>query len=313
MNTDNLKHLMAVAETGSFSEAAARLGISQPAVSLSIKKMEKDLGVRLLNRTPRGYRLTAEGSSVIEHAREILAGEQRLLSAVERMKGEASGKLVAASSTIPGEYVLPLVLGEFKARYPAIELMLEVSDSRQVLREIARSRVEIGFTGLRENTAELTFHRICPDTLVVVAPPGHPLSKKASIPPERLADERFILREEGSATRELMLEVLRKHGLPLENLSVEMQLGSAGAVLSAVESGAGISLVSFWAARQPLMEKRISRLNVGKLEARRHFFLVEAGGAGLSRQGSALRDFVLDKSVYLTDFANSFLQLGSDA
>ena len=307
MNTDNLKHLLAVAETGSFSEAAVRLGISQPAVSLSIKKMEKDLGVRLLNRTPGGYRLTREGSSVVEHAREMLEGEQRMLSAVQRLKGEASGRLLAASSTIPGEYVLPLILGEFKARYPAIELTLEVSDSRRVLREIAQSRVEIGFTGLEEKTGELSFHRICPDTLVVVAPLEHRLSKKASVLPQQLAEDRFILREEGSATRELMLEVLEKNGLPLEDLTVEMQLGSASAVLSAVESGAGISLVSFWAARQPLMEKRISRLKAGKLEARRHFFLAEARGAELSRQGSALRDFVIDKSAYLTDFARSFL------
>lgn len=307
MNTESLKHLVAVIDTGSFSEAAAKLGISQPAVSLSIKKMEKDLGVRLLTRTSSGYLPTREGSTVLQYAREMITAENRLVSAVDRLKGEASGRMLVASSTIPGEYVLPLILGEFKERFPGIELMFEISDSRRVLEEIAGGRVEIGFTGLQEKSGELAFERICPDALVVVAPPGHPLSAEASIAPAQLLKEKFILREEGSATRELMLEVLARHGLPLEKLNVEMQLGSASAVLSAVESGAGISLVSFWAARLPLVEERVSRLRAVKLEARRYFYLVEARGAELSRQGSAFRGYVNEKSAYLTDFAGSFL------
>jgi len=307
VNTESLKHLAAVVDTGSFSEAAAKLGVSQPAVSLSIKKMEKDLGLSLLTRTPSGYRPTREGTEVLRHARDMLDGEQRLLSAVERLKRETSGRLLVAASTIPGEYVLPLILGEFKERFPGVQLEFEISDSRRVLEYVVTSRVETGFAGLEEDSGLLAFERVCPDTLVVVAPPGHRLAGKATVTPAQLAEEKFILREEGSATRELMLEVLAGNGLPFDKLNVEMQLGSASAVLSAVESGAGISLVSFWAARLPLSDGRISRLRATRLEAKRHFYLVEARGAELSLQGHAFHRYVSEKSGYLTEFARGFL------
>lgn len=278
MNTESIRHLLALSETGSYSEAAARSGVTQPAVSLAVKKMERDLGVKLFERSGNRYVATAIGRVFLERASEVLDAEARLLSSVEQAKEASSGRLRIATSNIPGEYVLPLILGDFRAEHPEIEPLLEVMDSSKVVESVRSGGFEFGFFGGCVVPDDLELVPFCPDTLKVICSPSHPLAAKRSVLPRQLADEKFVLREEGSATRDLMLSALEKAGLDLDQLQVEMELGSTSAVMSAVESGAGISLVSSWAARGPLSEGRIKSINVPQLRAVRRFSLVNPKG-----------------------------------
>lgn len=303
MNTDSLRHLIALAETGSYSEAAARSGVTQPAVSLVVKKMERDLGVKLFERSGNRYAATAIGHVVLEYASEMLDAEDRLMSSLEQARGEAAGRLRIATSNIPGEYVLPLILGDFRAGHPDIEPLLEVMDSSRVIEAVGSGGVECGFIGSGAAPENLEMTPFCPDTLKVICPPAHPLSGKRSVQPQQLKTEKFLLREEGSGTRDLMVDALRAEGLDISQLRVEMELGSTSAVISAVESGAGISLVSSWAARGPLNEGRIESINVPRLNVDRQFSLVRLKKHVFSPQAEVIVAYVFERRGLLKKHA----------
>ncbi len=305
MNTDSLRQLRALAETGSYSEAAALAGVTQPAISLTVKKMESDLGVKLFERSGNRYVPTDIGRVLLEHAGEILDAETRLLSSLERAKGTATGRLPIATSNIPGEYVLPLILGDFRTEQAGIEPLLEVMDSSKVIESIRSGGFEVGFIGSAIQPDDLKVIHFCPDILRVICHPAHPLAKGRAVRPAQLADEKFILREEGSGTRDLMLGALGEAGLDIGRLRVEMELGSTSAVISAVDSGAGISLVSAWAARGPLSEGRIGSINVPQLKVTRQFSLLWLKKHRLSVPAKAFTDFVISRRSFLKKHAKS--------
>lgn len=310
LNTENLRHVLAVAETGSFSAAARLNGVTQPAVSLAVKKMEKEFGVKLFDRAGGRYSVTGEGALVIDHAKRILELEDRLVSDLQLAREALAGKLRIAASNIPGEYVLPLIIGEFKSRFPGLEPVLEVSDSHHTVQSVLSGGVEVGFMGISLEKDDLEVLPFCPDSLVVVAPPKHPLTSRSKVDLKQLLEENFILREEGSGTRQLMLDALQRRGIASERLRVEMELGSTSSVLSAVESGIGITLVSIWAARTPISEGRLSRLKVPGLSAKRQFSLIRLRSKDLSAAGAAFVKYVEEKRPFLKRHANSFGSLG---
>lgn len=303
MNTESLRHLLALADSGSFSEAAARSGVTQPAVSLALKKMERDLGVKLFERSGNRYVATSVGVVFMEHARRVVDAEAGLLSAVERSVGVLTGKLRVATSNIPGEYVLPLILSGFRAEHPDLEPVLEVMDSSRVIDSVLSGRFELGFVGSSIVPDGLELIPFCPDALRVICPPSHPLAVKRSVRPQQLADQKLVLREDGSATRVLMLAALTAAGLDPGRLQVEMELGSTSAVISAVESGAGISMVSSWAAKGPLSERRIESINVPQLKAERQFGLLNPRGQALTPPAAEFKEFVLGKRAFLKKHA----------
>ncbi|MGQ9705006.1 MAG: selenium metabolism-associated LysR family transcriptional regulator [Actinomycetota bacterium] len=303
MNTDSLRQLMALAETGSFSEAASRLGVTQPTISLTVKKLEGELGARLFQRRGNRYLPTELGSVLLEHAREVIGAEDRLLAALARARDGSSGRLRIASSNIPGEYVLPLVLGDLREEHPGIEPVLEIMGSSKVVAAVTSGAFEFGFIGSRPERDDLELVPFCPDTLRMICSPRRPLAGKRSVKPASLQSERFILREEGSGTRELMLKSLREAGVDTSALHVEMELGSTSSVISAVESGAGISLVSAWAVTGPLAEGRIAAVKVRGLRAERPFNMVLRKGHVLSPPARAFADFMRDKRAFFTGYA----------
>lgn len=309
MNTDSLRHLIALADTGSYSEAAARSGVTQPAVSLAVKKMEGDLGVKLFARSGNRYVATDIGRIVLGYASEMLDAEDRLMSSLEQARGSAAGRLRIATSNIPGEYVLPLILGDFRAAYTDIEPILEVMDSGRVVEAVGSGGFELGFIGSGAVHKNLEMTPFCPDTLKVICPPGHPLAGKRSVQPKQLKTEKFLLREEGSGTRDLMVEALGEAGLDIGKLRVEMELGSTSAVVSAVESGAGISLISFWAARGPLNEGRIESINVPRLNVDRQFSLVRLKKHVFSPPAEVFVAYVFERRGFLRKHAREMAKV----
>lgn len=305
MNTDSLRQLLALAQTGSHSEAAALSGVTQPAISLTVKKMERDLGVRLFERSGNRYVPTEAGRIFLKHAGEILDAEARLLASLQQASGTISGKLRVATSNIPGEYVLPLVLGDFKSQQPHIEPVLEVMDSSRVVDSLRSGGFEVGFVGSDIEAGDLEVTPFCPDVLKVICHPRHPLAAGQAVKPPQLSLEKFLLREEGSGTRELMVKALGEAGLDIAGLRVEMELGSTSSVISAVESGAGISLVSAWAARGPFAEGKIGLIDVPRLKVRRRFSMLRVKKHPLSPPAKTFVDFVISRRDYLESYAAS--------
>lgn len=273
LNTKTLKVFVELARTGSFSRAAKELGLSQPAVSLQIQSLEKELGLTLVDRSRGGCRLTEAGKAFLHHAQRILKEEELLHSKLEGLKDEVAGDLEIAASNIPGEFILPRILPEYMEKYPMVRIRLNVTDSKAALEMVRAGQVDIGFVGSAVDDERLESGVLCSDILVVIAHPGSELARRESVHPEDLALATWLRREEGSGTGAHMERALKEWGItPREgNMPV---LGSTTAVIQAVVAGAGISMASLWAAADLLGAGKLAMLRLPGIEQRRQFHYV---------------------------------------
>lgn len=241
MNRNHLALFHAVARAGSISRGAETARVSQPAVSKQIGELEDALGVRLLERLPRGCRLTEAGTLLADYAGRWLALEADASRAIDEFRGLKRGRLAVGASLTVGGYLLPAAFAEFHRRFPEIELNLEIANTRQIQRALVEGGVELGFTEgpLESEGLESTvFFR---DELVVIAPAGHPLLKKRSVSIRDVCNEPLILREEGSGTRAVLERALHRKALKIKPL---LSLASPEAIKNAVVAGMGLAVVS---------------------------------------------------------------------
>jgi DNA-binding transcriptional LysR family regulator len=241
MNRNHLALFHAVAQAGGISRGAAQARVSQPAVSKQIKELEGALKVRLLERLPRGTRLTQAGCILAGYAERLAVLEGEAARAIEEFRGLKRGRLAIGASTTIGAYLLPQVLGEFHKRHPQIELQLEIANTEDIQKLLKSGAVEIALTegiGEAEGLDSEVFHQ---DKLVAIAPPHHPLLKKRRVSARELCQEPFVLREQGSGTRAVIEKALAKRGLAVKPV---LSLFSSEAVKRAVISGLGIAIVS---------------------------------------------------------------------
>lgn len=249
-NFRQLEAFVAVVEQRNFTRAARTLRVSQPAVSFQIRGLEDTLGTQLLERLGRQVRLTPAGEVVYAEAKNILAAEERMREAVASLNSLETGKIVVGASTIPGEYVLPKLAGEFKTLYPGVQITLRIGESTRVAEWLLDRTVDLGVVGVRVENPQLSFTRIFSDELVVVMPAGHPLAAQSEIALEQLLKEPFVLRGTGSGTRQVFEHALTAAGLQPSLLNAVMELDTTRAVLSAVEAGVGVSVVSRWSVAE---------------------------------------------------------------
>lgn len=241
MNQTHREAFLAVAETGSFVRAAERLMIGQPAVSSHVADLEKALKVVLFERLPRGARVTESGQLLLDYARRIKALEDEAEQAIAELRGVARGKLRIGASTTVGAYLLPKPIAEFKERFPAIELTLDIGNAAETQQRLLDGKLDFSVTeGFVEHPA-LSTEEIVQDQLVVIAPPTHPLVHKRPVTGSMLNDVPMLLREVGSGTREVTERAMqRKRIKPRQAMSI----GSTEAIKQAVIAGLGISIVS---------------------------------------------------------------------
>ena len=241
MNRNHLALFHAVAQAGGISRGAERLHVSQPAVSKQIKELEDALGIRLLERLPRGSRLTDGGKLLAQYVQRMAVVEEETARAIEEFRGLKRGRLAVGASTTIGAYLLPQVFGEFHRQHPDIELELEIANTETIQNQLMAGSIEVGLTeGLMEaeHLDSEVFHE---DELVAIAPRGHPLLKQKRVTARELCREPFILREAGSGTRAVVERALGKRGLKVKPV---LSLASPEAIKRAVIAGVGIAIVS---------------------------------------------------------------------
>ena len=244
MELNQLKAFCAVVEKRSFSRAGEVVFLSQPTVSLQISSLEQELGTQLLDRRAREITVTKTGETLYQYAKRILRLMNEAQQAIEQLKGLMKGTLTLGASTIPGEYLLPSLLAEFKGLHPAIDIDLQISDTQGVITKVLAHEVEIGFVGTRDKSDKLVFKSLATDKLVLIASADSTWLHQDSLSVEQLRGIPFILRESGSGTRITIKQKLLEKGITEEELNVVMRLGSTAAVKRAVESGLGVSFVS---------------------------------------------------------------------
>jgi DNA-binding transcriptional LysR family regulator len=269
VNIGYLRTFLELVNRGSFTEAAKVLGVTQPAVSLQIQRLEAELTTTLLERRESGVVLTPAGEEFHRFAQKVMAEQKRMMDKLAQLREEVYGDLILAASTVPGEYILPRILSGFKARYPMVGITCAISDSAIVLASLIADECHFGFVGFAREQRGVEFFKIAEDEIVLVVPPDHPFADHPSITAQDLAGEPLVSREVGSGTMESTRHSLRTIGLDLEECPVAAVLDSAQAVLSAVEAGLGISFVSRLSAGKSLELGRLQVLPINGLSMKR--------------------------------------------
>ncbi len=289
MNIAQLRTFVAVVEHRSFSGAARALGISQPAVTMQVQALEADLGVTLLDRAYRSVDLTEAGRALLPYARKVLAELDDARDAIAELSTTVGGHLEVAASTTPGQYVLPRLLGGFLREFPDVSVALRVLDTAAVVEHVESGDAHIGMVGAEVHGARVHYERLGSDDLVMICPPDHPVLARESVLLSELVEEPFIVREPGSGTRMVVEEAMQRSGIDPSELRVVMELGTNEAVLSAVEGGMGIGVVSMWVAEKALELGTVGRVPEHGFPLARPLFLVEPRGT-MTRAADALAD-----------------------
>ena len=234
----------AVAKHRSFTKAAETLFMTQPAVTFQIKQLEEQFNVRLFERGHGQISLTDAGQVVFDYAERILALSAELEARMKDLTGQVSGALLIGASMTIADYLLPQVLGEFKARFPGVVPRLLVANSETVQNQIAEHSLDVGFIEGDSLLPSLVTEVCCEDELQLVCAPSHPLAKRATVTPELLAQYAYISREPGSGTREVADRYLQKAGIAPDSLQPAMELGSPEALKGLVGTGFGFAIMS---------------------------------------------------------------------
>jgi DNA-binding transcriptional LysR family regulator len=274
MNLDYLKTYLDVVRLGSFSDVAKKLSLSQPAVSFQIQKLERELGVRLIDRSQKSIAMTEAGKRVYAFAEAAERDYARLLHNLEQLRQDVVGELIVGASTIPGEYLLPVILSDFKTQHPAVSVQVEVLDSLQVISDVEAGKYEVGFCGTPPQGRELESFRIGKDEIVLVVFPEHPFASREQIPVEEVIDEPLIFREKTSGTQKSIEVKLHEMGYNIEHLSPHLVMGSTQAVVSAVEAKAGIAFISSLAIRKSVALGLVKVVKVEGLDLDRDFLCI---------------------------------------
>jgi DNA-binding transcriptional LysR family regulator len=233
-----------VARLLSFTKAAETLHMTQPAVTFQVRQLEEHFNTRLFDRTHNRISLTEAGQKVYEYAERIFQLYNELENSVRELTGDISGVLILGASTTIAEYMLPALLGDFKAKYPDVNLRLKVSNTDGIVSMVEHNVIDLGVVEAPVTNKNLAVDVCRTDRLVAIVPPNHALADRDSVALSTILEYPYICREEGSGTREVVLEYLREAGFDPGQLNIIMELGSLEALKGAVESGIGISIVS---------------------------------------------------------------------
>jgi DNA-binding transcriptional LysR family regulator len=295
MDTRQLAAFCAVVERKSFSQAAERLGVTQPAVSLQIRSLEQRLGRQLLDRSGRRVEPTEAGLRLYASAQRLLQAEEQMLEELESDdEGLVSGTLELGASTGPGGSVVPVLLCDFQERHPDVRVRLSVSDTQTVVARVADRELELGIVGAGRRHRGVTFEPFFHDEVVLAVPASHPFAGR-TVTLEQLRGEPLIVMQEGAGVRQVIEDELRKAGSRLRDLDVRLELGLQESVRSAVLAGHGITFISRLAVESDLATGLLATARVRGLDPVREIFLARASGRSETRAARAFLSFARER------------------
>jgi DNA-binding transcriptional LysR family regulator len=291
MDTRQLAAFCAVVERRSFSQAAERLGVTQPAVSLQVRNLEKRLGTQLLDRSGRRVEPTEAGWRLYRGAQRLLALEEQVVADVTASgEGELAGDLLVGASTGPAAIAVPIVLCEFQRLNPEIRVFLAVSDTHSIVERVADRELELGIVGAARRHRGVRFEPFFSDQVILVCPPGHRFADR-TVTLDELREESLVLMQDGAGVRQIVEDGLRRQGVRLRDLDIRLELGLQESVRSAVAAGYGVTFISRTAVESDLAAGTLAEARVQGLEATREISLAAASGRARSRVADAFVEF----------------------
>jgi LysR family transcriptional regulator, transcriptional activator of the cysJI operon len=295
MDTRQLAAFCAVVERKSFSQAAERLGVTQPAVSLQVRALEKRLDTQLLDRSGRRVEPTEAGWRLYRGAQRLLQQEQQLLDELAAEgAGEITGELQIGASTGPAAIVVPLLLCAFQQENPAVRVALQVHDTQTVVQLVADRELELGIVGAARRHRAVRFEPFMRDEVILACPPGHRFAG-TTISVSDLQGAPLIVMQEGAGVRQIVEDELRRLGTRLRDLDVRLELGLQESVRSAVQAGFGVSFISRAAVERELAAGALSEARIDGMDARREISLARGTGRVPTRAAEAFVAFARER------------------
>lgn len=285
-----------VVEEKSFTRAAVSLRLSQAAVSERIAALEGAVGARLIDRRGREAVPTRIGGRLFQRARDLLDRGAAIRKEIGALLGVETGDVTLGASTIPGEYILPAMLAEFRRRYPGVLVSLRIGDTDSIASEVASGALELGVIGSRTAYRGIRRRSLWNDELVLVVPARHRWAARRRANLAELGEEPFVTRERGSGTRAVTEERFARAAKGGARLNVVAELGSTSAVKSAVLGGLGVAILSRRAVDIEVRAGLLAALPIAGLPIRRTFILIQPTRASASPAGARLADFLLESA-----------------
>jgi DNA-binding transcriptional LysR family regulator len=262
-----------VIELKSFSRAGKAVHLSQPTISSHIKDLEDHLNCRLIDRLSKEAIPTKAGELLYGYAKRMLALRDETETALAEYNGKIRGRLVIGGSTIPGTYLMPQLIADFKRTYPDVIISLVIGDTDHIIESILRASLELGIVGAKAETRTIIKKKLIEDEMRLIVPADHRWAGEKRVSLKRLVSEPFILREHGSGTLKSLEQSLRAYGHSIEDLNVVAELGSTQAICQGIKTGAGVSVISTLAVAEDLQAGKLNALEVDGLDLKRNFYL----------------------------------------
>lgn len=275
---DQLKILRAIAVQGSFKRAAESLYVSQPALSLQVKNLEKRLGVPLFERDKKKIKLTDSGQLLLRYGNRILALCEETYRAIADLQNLQAGNLIVGASQTTGTYLMPRLIGLFRQKYPQINVQLHVQSTRRIAWAVANGQIDIAIIGGEiplELKDILNIFPYAEDELALILPKSHLLSKVEKIKKEDLYSLNFITLDSTSTIRKFIYKVLQENGIDSNRFKIEMELNSIEAIKNAVQSGLGAAFISVSAITKELELGLIHWLKIDNISIKRMLCIIE--------------------------------------
>ncbi len=282
MEDHKLKVFCTVAETKSFSKTSEIIHLTQPAVSLQIQALEEIYETKLFDRSSSFINLTTAGEILYRYAKEILALYAETEKEIGKITGRIKGSITIGASTTIGNYVLPTVISDFKKTHPKIKVNALIGNTKRIVDFLNSGVIDLGLVEGETSKHKIKTESIIQDELLFIVPPFHPWAKKKVVSILEITKEPFILREEGSGTRQMIEKYLLSHGINTGDMSIALVLGSTESIKQAVENGIGVSIVSKWAARKEVKYGSLKLITPKEEKIYRNFSLIMQKTAVLS-------------------------------
>ena len=290
------KIFQAVAKHGGFNRASKDLHLSQPGISINIKNLEEELGVKLFERLGRTIQLTAAGRIVEEYGTRLMGGLTEMRQAIEDMKGLEVGQIRCGAATTVGIYLLPKLLVQFKQRFPKVETQLSVERSAKIEEKILSNDLDLGFVGDSFGTApRLEIRASFRDELGMITPRSHELARFRKVSAKKLDVLPLILGPRGSYTRQIIEKNLDRVGIPYRCV---MEVENTEVIKAAVAEGLGISIISLARIQQEVKTGLLKPVKISGVSIERQFKLITVKNRTVSSPLKAFLELIRNNGLY---------------
>ena len=297
LTLQQLKLFEAVSRLSSYTRAAEELFLTQPAVSIQIKRLEEQAGLPLLEQVGKKIFLTAAGKEMYAASIDILTRVEDLKNSIDELQGSVKGPLQVSVITT-AKYFLPNLIGSFLQLYPDVEPILRFTNRARILERLMNNDDDFVIMGQVPEDEHLEAYPFLNNIIGIVAPADHPLANKKNIPLEELQKQRFLNREAGSGTRQAFDQLLKEQGVKVEPY---MELGSSEALKQAVMAGLGIAALSIHSVQLELEVKKLTILDIQGFPLKRRWYAVHLKGRKLSLVARTFLDYILEESQRTLD------------